>query len=180
MANERNFPPQNGVRTVAFSYTYPNRRMAGGTHVTRITRDLDTITIVLPATIDALPEVLNPICDALEAHGCPHPTVDRIAVAVEELYVNVAHYAYPEYERPGEARVTCAISEDGSRHCVEFSFEDEGIPFDPVAKPDPKLATSVDEVKIGGLGILMVKRMMDSLTYERRGATNVTTTSKCW
>ena len=143
-------------------------------------QELDAIHIVLPATIEALPEVINPICDVLEEVGCPHPTVDRIAVAVEELYVNVAHYSYPEDERPGEVRVTCTVSRDGDADCVTISFEDEGMPFDPVAKSDPKLATSVEEVKIGGLGILMVKRMMDSLTYERRGATNVSTISKCW
>ncbi len=148
--------------------------------MTHISSDTTTLSLTLPATVGALPEVINSLCAVLDEHGCPHPTADKIAVAVEELFVNVAHYAYPEDERPGEVRVTCVITEADDEHCVTITLEDEGIAFDPVAKPDPKLATSVEEVKIGGLGILMVKRMMDSLSYERHGETNRTTTSKHW
>ncbi len=137
--------------------------------------------LVLPATIEALPEVVDPLRDALCEHDCPHPTVDKLIVAVEELYVNVAHYAYPEDERPGEVRLTFVFTDaEGGGHRVAITIEDEGMPFDPVAKPDPVRPTSIDEVKIGGLGILMVRRTMDTFTYERRGATNVTTITKCW
>ncbi len=152
-----------------------------GAHVADLTSGETTIFLVLPATVETLPDVVNALSEGLEEHGCPHPTVDRLVVAVEELYVNVAHYAYPEDERPGEARVTIEFSgNDDEGHCVAVTIEDEGIPFDPVAKKDPTLPHSVEEVKIGGLGILMVKRMTDTFTYERRGDSNVTTITKCW
>ena len=140
------------------------------------------IAITLPATIAALPEVVDPLREALVERDCPHPTLDHLVVAVEELYVNVAHYAYPEDERPGEVRLTYDFTEPDPEggHGVTITIEDEGIPFDPVAKPDPILPTRIEEVKIGGLGILMVRRTMDTFVYERRGATNVTTISKRW
>lgn len=141
-----------------------------------------TLFLVLPATIEALPEVVEPLRAELDARHCPHPTIDHLIVAVEELYVNVAHYAYPVEERPGEVRITYAFPAEGpdANRSVIVTIEDEGVPFDPVAKPDPKLPKSVDEVKIGGLGILMVRRTMDTFTYERRGATNVTIITKRW
>ena len=146
----------------------------------------ETVRLVLPADVERLPDVVDPLQEALARLACPHPTVDQLIVAVEELFVNVAHYAYPKDERPGEVRLTYAFGQSddaaGSAkgHCVTIAIEDEGIPFDPVAKPDPTLPTRVEEVKIGGLGILMVRRTTDTFVYERRGPTNVTTISKCW
>ncbi len=147
----------------------------------------ETVRLVLPADVERLPDVVDPLQEALARLACPHPTVDQLIVAVEELFVNVAHYAYPEDERPGEVRLAYTFDEVGpapggeaTGHAVTIVIEDEGIPFDPVAKPDPTLPKSVEEVKIGGLGILMVRRTMDVFAYERRGQTNVTTISKRW
>lgn len=142
-------------------------------------RHLD-VDLDLAASVDKLPQVVDPLRQGLSIFQCPHPTIDKIVVAVEELFVNVASYAYGEDEGAARLRYTFEATEDGGRAGVTVIIEDDGVPFDPVAKPDPTFPTSVDEVKIGGLGILMAKKSTDSMTYERRGDTNVVTLTKSW
>lgn len=101
-------------------------------------------------------------------------------IALEELFVNVAHYAYPDAtpDRPGEVRVSYTYSAEPPSITVEI--EDEGIPFDPLSRPDAVTPTSIEDVPIGGLGILMAKRSVDEMRYERTDGTNVVTITKRW
>ncbi len=95
-----------------------------------------------------------------------------LGVALEELFVNVAHYAYPD------SSGTVKIGIDASGDSIVIQLTDSGIPFDPTALPDPDIKASAEERKIGGLGIYMVKKSMDTMTYEYRDNQNILTISK--
>ena len=87
-------------------------------------------------------------------------------MAMEELYVNVAHYAYPSGDGWAEIR---GSFEDG---VITLRLIDCGTPYDPLAKPDPDIMLSGEEREIGGLGIYMVKNMVDKMEYVYRDGCN--------
>ncbi len=98
----------------------------------------------------------------------------EIAVAVEEIFINIAHYAYaPE---TGKAKVRVEKAEDGG--AVAITFTDRGVPYNPLAKQDPDINVSANEREIGGLGIFMTKKLMDELAYEYRDGQNHLTLKK--
>ena len=121
------------------------------------------------AAVEKLDEVLDFVNVHLEGWDCPQKTLFQLDVAVEEIYVNVAHYAYGE---EGGGDVTIRIELDMDRKRVSITFTDSGIPYDPLAKPDPDVNASLEERPIGGLGIYMVKKSMDDVVYARIGDTN--------
>lgn len=124
------------------------------------------------ATIENLPDVLQFVDTILEGIDCPIKAQMQIDVALEELYVNIAHYAYPDSEGDAEIRVEVA---DGA---VEITLIDSGIPYDPLAKPDPDVTLSAQERAIGGLGIFMSKKLMDDLSYRYSDGKNRLTLKK--
>ena len=126
------------------------------------------------ATIENLPVVLSFIDENLEAADCGMKAQMQLDIAVEELYVNIAHYAYtPE---TGEATIHFELKEDPKR--AEITFIDTGMPYDPVAKPDPDVTLSAADRSIGGLGIYLAKKNTDSMTYKREDGRNILTISK--
>lgn len=125
-----------------------------------------------PANVSALQDVLAFTEEQLDAAGCPVKKVMPISVAIEEMFVNIAHYAYPS----GNGTVRYSIEHDG--HCVTFRLADSGIPFNPLAKPDPDITLSAKERKIGGLGIYMMKKTMDETAYEYFNGENILTMKK--
>ncbi|MGN1423767.1 MAG: ATP-binding protein [Oscillospiraceae bacterium] len=125
-----------------------------------------------PAEDSALRDVLAFTEEQLEAAGCPMKKVMQITVAIEEMFVNIAHYAYPA----GNGAVRYSVERDGN--CVIFRLTDSGVPFDPLAKPDPDITLSAKERKIGGLGIYMMKQTMDELSYEYTNGENILTMKK--
>ena len=98
----------------------------------------------------------------------------QLDVAVEELYVNIAHYAYAP--GTGEATVSIDITQDPLN--VTITFKDSGIPFDPTAKADPDVTLSAQERQIGGLGIYMAKKGTDEMKYEYKDGQNILSISK--
>jgi anti-sigma regulatory factor (Ser/Thr protein kinase) len=92
-----------------------------------------------------------------------------ICVAVEEVFVNVAHYAYGE----GEGEVSFAIGFDAESRVATFRMADKGIPFDPLNKPDPDITLNAENRDIGGLGIFITKKTMDTVTYAYENGENV-------
>ena len=97
----------------------------------------------------------------LDSFECPIKIQVALCVAIEEVFVNVAHYAYGE----GEGNMSLGIGFDEESRAITFRMTDKGIPFDPLKKPDPDISLSADEREIGGLGIFITKKTMDSLTY---------------
>lgn len=130
--------------------------------------------LTVPATLTQLDAVQAFIEGELEENGCPMKAVMQISIAVEEIYVNIARYAYhPEI---GEATVRCAVGGDPLQ--VTIQFLDSGKPFDPLQKKDTDTTLSASEREIGGLGILMVKKSMDDVRYEYRDGLNILTLEK--
>lgn len=129
-------------------------------------------------TIDALaqniPAVTAFVDEQLEALNCPMRAQMQIDIAIDELFSNIAYYAYNPDVGPATVRVE--VLDDPM--AVVITFIDHGIPYDPLAKDDPNINLSIDEREIGGLGIYMVKKSMDSVTYEYRDGQNILTIKK--
>ena len=130
--------------------------------------------LTLPAEVERLPEVLSFIEEQLEQLLCPLKAQMEISVAAEEVYVNIASYAYaPD---TGTATVRMACTEDHS--AVTLTFLDSGIPFNPLEREDPDLSLPVEEREIGGLGIFMVRKLTDGINYEYADGKNILTVMK--
>ena len=130
--------------------------------------------MIIPAALDRLDEVLAPIDAALDKLECPMKIQMMIDLAVEEVFVNIAHYAYA----PDAGDAEILVRTDEETGTIEIEFRDSGIPFDPLAKPDPDVTLSAEERKIGGLGIYLVKKNMDAVTYRRQDGQNILTLTK--
>lgn len=128
----------------------------------------------IPAQKENLSEVLKFIDVELEQLGCSMRLQTAIDVAVEEIFVNISSYAYdPEV---GQATIRVDVSEDPLT--IEIGFIDSGTPYDPLAKPDPNTKIPIRERKKGGLGIYMVKKSMDDISYEYKDGKNILTIKK--
>lgn len=114
----------------------------------------------------------------LTACACPMKTVMKILLCVEELFANVVNYAYTT--GTGNCTIEMQSKMDGTDCEVCISIRDNGTPFDPFAKEDPDITLSADEREIGGLGIYMVKNIMDTVSYEYKQQQNVVTMTKKW
>ena len=125
--------------------------------------------LVTEAINSNLPNVLAFVDEQLEAVGCPMRTQAQIDVAVEELFVNIANYAYDTVS--GKVTVQVSVYEEPLR--VEITFIDNGRQYDPLAKPDPDITLPAKKRNIGGLGIFMVKKSMDDVCYEYRDGKNI-------
>ena len=121
----------------------------------------------IKAKVENLNDVMAFVDAELEKLDCPMRAQMQIDVAVEELFVNIAHYAYAPGE--GDAQITVRTA-DGM---VEIEFRDSGVPYDPLAKADPDVSLSAEERQIGGLGIFMVKKTMDDMVYHYMDGQNV-------
>lgn len=125
--------------------------------------------IEVPADVEKLDEVQAFIGELLEEQGCPFKTQMAIDVCVEEIFVNIAHYAYA----PGTGAATVRAEISGEPPEITITFTDRGKPFDPLAKEDPDVTLSAEERDIGGLGIYMTKKMMDDVSYEYKDGCNI-------
>ena len=139
-----------------------------------------TATLIVPADVNELARVNEFIHTELDRRLCPLRTQSQLDIAVEELFVNVAHYAYPEAtpENPGMVRISYTYSAEPPSVTVDIA--DEGIPYNPLDKPDAVTPDDIMEVPIGGLGILMAKRSVDEMRYERIDGSNIVTIVKKW
>ncbi|MBR1735839.1 MAG: ATP-binding protein [Firmicutes bacterium] len=106
--------------------------------------------------------------------GCPMKVLMQTELAVEEVFVNIAHYAYKD--ETGEAFVSCEL--DKEKNMFTIVFEDTGIPFDPLKRDDPDVTASAEERDIGGLGIFLTKKLMDEVRYENKDGKNILTLIK--
>lgn len=109
----------------------------------------------------------------LEEADCPMKAQMQLGLAAEEIFINIASYAYA----PGTGSATVSVELDGAREAV-LRFTDHGIPYDPLAKPDPDVTLSAEERAIGGLGIFVTKKFMDEVSYEYRDGANILTIRK--
>ena len=125
--------------------------------------------LTIAATVENIEVVTDFVNEQLEAFDCPMKAQMQIDIAIDELFGNIAHYAYnPEV---GDATVRVEVIEDPL--AVVITFIDQGVPYDPLAKEDPDTTLSAEERGIGGLGIYMVKKSMDDITYEYTDGKNI-------
>lgn len=126
------------------------------------------------AKLENLDEVIAFVDGELEATICNPKIQMQIDIAVEEIFVNIAHYAYTP--KIGHATIRVQILSDPPG--VDITFIDSGVPYDPLAKEDPDTTLSAEERQIGGLGIFMVKKSMDDVKYEYKDGHNILTINK--
>ena len=128
--------------------------------------------------LDALPENLSRVqsfvTELLEQAACPMKTLMQIDVIVEEIFVNIAHYAYGA----GRGKAAVRVEVSGEPPAATITFTDRGMPYDPLAREDPDVTLPADKREIGGLGICMTKKMMDRMNYEYRDGRNILTLKK--
>ena len=123
----------------------------------------------IDAVVENLPKVTAFVDEQLEALDCPMKIQMQIDIAIDELFSNIAHYAYNPDVGPATVRVE--VAEDPLS--VIITFIDKGVPYDPLAKDDPDTTLSAEERSIGGLGIYMVKKTMDDISYEYKDGQNI-------
>ena len=125
--------------------------------------------LTIAATVENIEVVTDFVNEQLEALDCPMKAQMQIDIAIDELFGNIAYYAYnPEV---GEATVRVEVVEDPL--AVVITFIDKGVPYDPLAKEDPDITLTAEERGIGGLGIFMVKKSMDDVAYEYKDGQNI-------
>ena len=130
--------------------------------------------IVLKAQIDNLYKVLDFVEEELDLRNCKTKTKSQVLVAVEEIFVNIASYAY----EGGDGEVKIMVSFDADSNVVSIVFIDSGIKYNPIAKEDPDIKLSADKRPIGGLGIYITKKFFDELIYDYKSGKNILTMKK--
>ena len=128
----------------------------------------------LEAVKENLPQVMEYVDKKLEAVDCPLKAQMQIDVAVEEIFVNIASYAYAPDK--GNAVVRVEVTEDPVT--VKITFIDHGVPYDPLAREDPDVTLPAEERAIGGLGTFLTKQLMDEVAYEYKDGQNILTLLK--
>lgn len=124
-----------------------------------------------PACDDSLSDAIEFMEVELEKLNCPADQVMQITMCLEEMFVNIAHYAYVGDEENGVGEVVLQFDSDSKS--MSISLIDRGKPFNPLAKEDPDIDKPLDERPVGGLGIFMVKKCMDEVSYRREDDKNI-------
>ena len=125
--------------------------------------------LTIAATVENIETVTDFVNEQLETFDCPMRAQMQIDIAIDELFGNIVHYAY----KPGIGQATVQVDVEEEPLSVVITFIDNGVPYDPLAKADPDTTLSAEERDIGGLGIYMVKKSMDEITYEYKDGQNI-------
>lgn len=136
-------------------------------------------TLNVDASLDSLDEVTAFFEAALEDEGCPHKMIMQVIMCVEEIFVNVASYAY-DAGQGGLCRLSLTVEAIDDIKRATIVAADSGKPFNPMEREVPDITLTAEEREIGGLGIYMVKKSMDSLEYEYKSGENILTMTKSW
>ena len=130
--------------------------------------------LTVEATTENLYQVMGFVDERLEAADCPPKAQMQVDLVVEEIFVNVANYAYA----PNTGDVTVGFELEKDSEMAVITFEDSGVPYDPLKKEDPDVTLEAQDRQIGGLGIFMVKKNVDDISYEYRDGKNILTMKK--
>lgn len=142
-----------------------------------------TATLTVPADVMELETVNEFIHTELDRRLCPARVQSQIDIAVEELFVNVCRYAYDSDERDtgmGTGTVRISYTYSAEPPSVIISLMDEGVPYNPLEKPDAVTPDNIADIPIGGLGILLAKKSVSNMEYKRDGNANILTITKKW
>ena len=130
--------------------------------------------IEVPADMEYLDDVMDALHGILSDEHVDEELVMKMELAVEEMYTNIANYAYKDGK--GNAEVNCVLSDDPREATIVFS--DCGVPYNPLERTDPDVTLSAEERPIGGLGVFLTKKLMDSVSYEYKDGKNILTIKK--
>ena len=131
----------------------------------------DRSELTLSPSTEALDEVTAFVEGLLTDKGAPMKVVMQVNVAIDEIFSNIVRYS-------GATKVTVSCCTESKR--IVLCFADDGAPYDPTAQPEPDITLSAEEREIGGLGVHLVKKTMDSVRYEYRDGQNLLTIEKTW
>ena len=125
--------------------------------------------LTIEATVENLQTVIDFVTERLEARDCPMKTSMQMELVIEEIFVNVSSYAYA----PASGDVTICLDFTENPSAVEMIFIDGGKPYNPLERDDPDTTLDIDERDIGGLGIFLVKKNVDEISYEYAEGKNI-------
>jgi serine/threonine-protein kinase RsbW len=125
-------------------------------------------TMKLPAVSENLPTIIAFVSECARNEGFDEGRISEVVLAVEEAVVNICLHAYAEW--PGEIAITCAHDHDAGRLGIEIT--DTGKAFDVLSVAAPELVEDLDDRKIGGLGVFLIRKLTDDLRYYRSGNEN--------
>lgn len=130
--------------------------------------------LTIAATVENIGTVTDFVDEQLEALDCPVKAQMQIDIAIDELFGNIAHYAY--HPEVGNATVRVEVTEKPL--AVIVTFIDRGVPYDPLNAAEPDITLSAEDRQLGGLGIYMVKKSMDEISYEYKDGKNILSIKK--
>jgi anti-sigma regulatory factor (Ser/Thr protein kinase) len=130
-----------------------------------------SVRLIIPAAVESLENIVQWVDAALRPNGITEPFISKMTLVIEELFVNIVNYAYPN--EPGSVIFTMFIGP-----CLKLIISDTGVPFNPLESPEPDLSVPIDDRKIGGWGIFLSRKLTDKITYERVNGTNILTIYK--
>jgi len=130
--------------------------------------------LTIAAKVENIPAVTDFVNEQLEAVECPAKTLAQICIVIDELMSNIANYAYA----PGSGELSLRVDTKDNPRRVQLDFIDSGLAYDPLSNRDPDTGLPAEEREIGGLGIFMVKKMVDEIRYSRENGQNILTVTK--
>ena len=130
--------------------------------------------LTLEATVGNIQVVTDFVNEELESLHCPMKTQMQIDVAIDELFSNIAFYAY----QPETGNATIQVEVEKKPLTVILTFIDHGIPYNPLDKKEPDISLPAEDRPVGGLGIFLIKKLMDEVTYKYRDGQNILTMKK--
>ena len=125
--------------------------------------------MTIPATVGNIEKVTAFVDEQLQQIDCPPKAQMQIDIAIDELFGNIARYAY----NPDTGPATVRVEVTQEPISVVITFIDHGVPYDPLKTAEPDISLSAEERTIGGLGIFLVKKTMDEITYEYKNGQNI-------
>ena len=126
-------------------------------------------TITVEAKIENIDVVTDFVNTFLEENSCPMKIQMQIDVVIDEIFGNIAYYAYES----GSGNASVQVGMEEAPRKIVLIFSDQGIPYNPLENKDPDITLNLEEREIGGLGIYMVKKMMDEISYEYADGQNI-------
>ena len=131
-------------------------------------------SITVEAKIENVDKVTEFVNEVLEEKDCPLKVQMQLDVAIDEIFWNIAYYAYGK----GSGNATIQIEMEDNPPKITLTFIDQGIPYNPLENKDPDITLDIEDREIGGLGIFLVKKTMDELSYEYVDGQNILTMKK--
>ncbi|ORU00676.1 hypothetical protein D081_0658 [Anaerovibrio sp. JC8] len=130
--------------------------------------------LVIEATLDNLGKVNDFVEEFLEERSCSSKVKLQMELVVEEIFTNIANYAYGD----GIGKVTIEGSLEDNAAQFRLKFMDKGTPYNPLEQPEPDITAGADDRPVGGLGIFLVKKNVDDITYQHEDGQNILTVVK--